>query len=494
MQLSLFAFGGAPGHSQMFTSSSSSRHGVKRERSSDRLLSQQQHSYSLHDAGRDDALPGDTSASLEMIEATMHPLAKHCEQPPPTVAQRSKRRQEGASNWALVLPFDDVFRPVWVDLRLLRQFDCRMLKHIETDPPDYTVEGHDTWRVTMGRSLLVALMKCLLTHEFFLPADVDYHEAIKALEYEGIPVPGNRISETATKHIGPTAMGIGMRRPEQHPDEVMRSRVQTVTCALLEWPRLDYGFTMSSQGHDVGFTCTSTQCWIRFGPKPPKPQPHDATGPDDIYLLAKKRPRWLTSTLLGIGLLHHRLVGAARLDTEARDEDAFLILNKEATELDPLHYFLSARRDIPHLEKNPYKIMTSNSEKWAMSVIGATIEHGAIRWTAEGKPDTPDNVKYARACVSLAVQLVHSKNTPDCSKLFRGIGGETPDGKKDMLTPERRALDKALRLHPGIKIIRWSEDTPPNVTPLVFPPSHLSSLVSGGPCVLLEYSPPKAAR
>ena len=43
-----------------------------------------------------------------------------------------------------------------------------------------------TWRITsMSRAMLVAMLKCLVHHEFILPKDVDYHEAIRALESEG---------------------------------------------------------------------------------------------------------------------------------------------------------------------------------------------------------------------------------------------------------------------------------------------------------------------
>ena len=414
-----------------------------------------------------------------------------------STAQDSKRPQEAApkpsskrakqveqdGRWVYCICFDDPWRPVLVDTRLLQSFSCRLASHIQYEPADTELEGLPAWRLNTGRAMLVAFIKSLTNHEFVIPKEVTYQEAIRHFEYEGIAVPGNRIDAAAdgAKMLDGAPRGIGMRKPEVRPTEALARTVQLVANAVMEWPRLDIGLAASIDGGDVDFTCTQSRVWVRFSERPKL----ERYGGDEMHTLAKRRPYWLLATLGSIGYVHWRMVEQGTITQGQRDEKAFSLLI-EGLEADSAHYYVSVKRDMPRTERDKRRAMIRHADRFASSVLSEISDFGNMADRPQQMGQTvPTSVKFARACISAADGLM--RNAPNCAKLFSGDCADDSDKKGN--TPERKALERALKMR-GAKVVMWKDAAfmrDKNFVPLVFPPSFLSTNNTGGPCALIDF-------
>ena len=78
------------------------------------------------------------------------------------------------------------------------------------------------------------------------------------------------------------------------------------------------------------------------------------------------------------------------------------------------------------------------------------------------------------------------RETPNVARLFNG---DCADDKGQ--THERATLEKVLKAR-GIKVVTWKDSTDKyikdnGVKPLVFPPSFMSHIHTGGACALLDF-------
>jgi len=402
-----------------------------------------------------------------------------------------KRARESATNesgtpprWVHFVAFDAPFQPVLVDTHLLRDVGCRSWLLVKHEPPHLDTEGVPTWRITsMSRAMLVAFLKCLFHHEFIVPKDVSYHEAVRALESEGVGVPGNKVeAPTAAAALKAAPLGIGMRkRHEGAPDSVQRI-CTLIANAIEEWPRLDIGMNTLLEGSECGFTCNTSRCWVRFNERP-KIDP-SAWDIDPTYNLAMKKPYWLKATLTSIGYVHYRMVQERRFTADQRNEKTFSLLVREGVEKDSAYWFLSAKRDMQRYVRDENREAIRHADKFTHAVLRAVDAFGQVTPGGKQLSTAPPDVKYYRACVSLAERTV--RETPNLARLFNG---ECADDKGQ--THERTALEKVLRAR-GIKVVMWKDSFDKfirenGVKPLVFPPSFMSQLHTGGVCALLDF-------
>lgn len=400
-----------------------------------------------------------------------------------------KRRIDIVANGddaVLLLPFDDPFRPVRVSRSLLAQWDCYCAKMVAKQAADTMMHDVPAWHVQhMSRAMLVAFIKTLATSELVIPRDVSFDEIVRTFEYEGIALPGNCIDPSILSSVVDTKIPT-LATQRQHSDSADRiaCHAACIANALLSWPRLAHGLDEAKEGNDVDFTCTASRCWLRF---PTRPVVKACSG-DDVLALVRQRPRWFTSTLVGIGYLHHRLARQRSIDAKARDEKAFLTLLQRGIEIDPTGHFVSVYVDLPVSARVRAAPMPSTAVdvvrtayKFADDIQKKVLGFGDIG-DSTGTP--PPDVTYARAVVQAARTLV--RKAPDCARLFDSI---CADSRTNRETPERKALERALKTH-GIRVIEWHDSTPAlDIRPLQFPPSFLSKVSDhpSGPCVLLAF-------
>lgn len=382
------------------------------------------------------------------------------------------------------IPFDEPFRPVMVDTTLLKEFQCASAKLLEYDAPHCEVEGLPAWRVTHGRAVLVAFLKSLKHHEFILPKGVDFHEAMKMLDFEGVGVPDHPV--VLEHRIG----GVGVQALETAPTERLNRTCAAISHALLQWPRLSDALERVGVGGEASSASSSTRCWVRFAEKPKM----ERYGGDEMYWMAKNRPRWLQATLAAIGFLHHGMVERGEFASDERTETAFSKLHGQGVEVDNTIHFMSCKRDRSNrLERErtskpaeAHCVASRHAHRFATEVIQTVVEHGKSK-VQVAPPPIPERVMYARASVSAAHKLV--SKTPHCAHLFSGDFADDRDAKG--LTPERRALEHALKPR-GVAVVQWKSSDElrgRKIEPLIFPPSYMTPLLerSDGPCALLDF-------
>ena len=377
--------------------------------------------------------------------------------------------------------FDAPFQPVLVDTHLLRDVGSRSWLMVQHEPPHLETQGMSTWRITsMSRAMLVAMLKCLVHHEFILPKDVEYHEAVRALESEGIGVPGGttEAAEMVAAFKKPPH-GIGMRKRQESTHSVVTRVCTLISNAIEEWPRLSIGMAspLDWKSGDAGFTCTTSRCWVRFAERP-RIEP---LGQDQIYWLAKKKPYWLQATMTSIGYIHYRMVQTKQISGDVLNEDTFSKLGARI-ETDSTHWFISAKRDMQRHARDDDRAAIRHADRFTHAALRAVDEYGSCI-NSQGVityPNSP-SIKYHRAVVALAEELVRA--TPNLARLFTS---ECADDKGQ--THERATLEKVLKAR-GIKVVAWKKDVKDTgIKPLVFPPSFMSHIHSGGACALLDFT------
>jgi len=383
--------------------------------------------------------------------------------------------------------YDDVERPLIADRSILESFDCRLHKQILHDAPDSTYKNYPCYNLTtMSRSMCIAFLSSLVHHEFILPRDVSYAEAVRVFEYEGIAVP-HRATMTAassTSTLEPVALGLGFCKAIDL-STCLKKTIDNIANSLLQWPRLQHGFTKAESGQcaHLNFTLQpSGRFWLRLSNKPDLKDYHAHSIKDTIYSLAKLRPQWITSTLRGVGIVFARLCQKGIIDESARDEKSFLALMQQGVELDLCHHFLSVKADIPRdmrRENATSGWRAKRSADFVQQILNRVQAYGAI----DPNTTVPTDVKYCRAVVSMCEQLV--RDSPNCAHIFSAACATE---REKNITPERKALTTALG-RVGFKILEWHKSDASDgrtIRPLVFPPSFFSAPCNG-PLLLIEW-------
>ena len=272
--------------------------------------------------------------------------------------------------------------------------------------------------------------------------------------------------------------GIGMRRRQESTHSTVTHVCTLIANAIEEWPRLAIGMASSLdwKSGEAGFACTTSRCWVRFAERP-KIEPFR---PDHIYWLAKKKPYWLQATMTSIGYIHYRMVKEKQISGEVFNEETFSKLSARI-EGDSTHWFLSAKRDMQRHARDEDRAAIRHADRFTHSALRAVDERGGCSEERLGTTaSTSSSVEYYRAVVVLAEELVRS--TPNLARLFTS---ECADDKGQ--THERATLEKVLKAR-SIKVVAWKDTKDSNIKPLVFPPSFMSHIHSGGACALLDFT------
>ncbi|MGZ0213768.1 MAG: hypothetical protein ACKVI4_14950 [Actinomycetales bacterium] len=397
----------------------------------------------------------------------------------------------GDADHVLLLPTDDPFRPVLVDRKLLRDFDCATGAMLEHQPCERWIEDRPAWPTYMTRAMLLAFMRALRCGTFCQPRGVEEHEVASTFEYEGVAIPGNAIENSSVK-VTLAVPGIGLSTRHEQRMLVAENHVKQVVHAIMSWGRLEHGLDVASRGGDPGFTCTRNRVWIGLMPKPTLPR---STG-DGVHWLATRRPHWLRHQLEAFGLVHYSIAQAKKIDDEQRDEAAFIALSR-AIEADATSYYIGCKRDWPR----ELRLDQANSEaaehsrNFAVWVMSAVVRQGP--WNGEPSVELPVPVQYARVCITVAEQMTF--DMPDVQRVLGGqcvasgmcaSAGKGKDRAAE-LTFERRVFDDACKAA-GVRVLEWRDQKPtqiaPGLTPLMFPPiwSQLPCRNECCLCVLLE--------
>jgi hypothetical protein len=370
---------------------------------------------------------------------------------------------------------DDPQRLIEVDLRVLEPFDCRLYKVITKDEPciDPATQRR-FWRSGhMTCAMLATFMRSLIHGELLCSRNVHPGEAIKAFEYECVPV-GVR-ADSLTDHPGlrfPSAGVAHEKRAESASDVVMRTCEQ-IAHALARWPRLEVALESALLGGPSVCTCTATRAWVRFCAKPQLlAEKGDAT-----HTLARKWPFWCSTTMGVIGMVHLRLVKEGKVQKEARHAAAYSLL-AEAMDNDRLRGFFATAHDVPRqAQDKATRRDVAAAERFAnemrntlLDAASPPVGQSAQQTLHAMLPPNREAVAYARACFALAESLLHA--TPSPATIFSGVCCDD-HGK----TPERRQLSRALKAR-SITLVRWSDEPVPK--PLLFPPAWAEKGASPG--------------
>lgn len=400
---------------------------------------------------------------------------------------KKKQRVNVEVRFVLLSPFDEPFRPMRVDRTIVDAYDCRTAKMLRNDPPHDVVDGVPVWNVNVTRSMLVAFIKSLVSHEFVIPKDVSYEDAVRVLDYEGIGCPGNEIVKPRLREtlLHPTSVGFGVYMAEEAAAERMARVATMVANAIVEWPRPRIMITETLEGKETDASSSASRFWVRFAPRPHM----EKYGGELLYALSRKRPAWLQTTLGAIGFVHCEMVRRGEFDTNSRDEKSFTKLADYIRRNDVTRFYISVRRDMPRHHRDLNRDVIKHADRWASWVLTTVNDHGDPREmvqhddrrTRRGTGNAA--TMYARAAIALAEREV--TQTPNCYRLF---SGDCCDEERRVSTPEREVLKKALKER-GAKLVRWRDSPTDNdkpINPLAFPPSFYSHLLGDGPCALIE--------
>ena len=391
-------------------------------------------------------------------------------------AQDSVEPSQGSvPRFALVSCFDKRDEMIEVDTSVLEPFHCRLYGVIKHDAPEFDMAGRPFWRSRMTRAMLQTFLRSLEHGELSLSKTVSVAEAMTTFEYENVTigVPADRRAEIAG--LPKPSPGIAFPKRNDRVSDLVLRTCELVAHALLRWPRLETNLDAVLTGYASSCTCTATRAWIRFTRKPHIVE----DSRDNAFALCSKWPPWLEALLRAFGHVNEKLVRDKVVGERDRSAAAFDALCG-AVEADQLGWLMSTPFDWPrHTMDRAARKSLVNAERFA-NEIRETVLMQTVR-PSGANPKLPEQLHYARACMSLAESMV--LDAPNLSSMFAGLCCDD-QGK----SPERLQLQRSLGQR-GIKIVRWAEDDR-SAKPLIFPPnwkdaSNPGSLSCG---VLLEFT------
>ena len=312
----------------------------------------------------------------------------------------------------------------------------------------------------MTRPLLQTLLRSLTTGALVLNKNTSLADALAMFDHENI-VLGNRIK--------PPPSGIAFQKRVETTLQSLVTACEHIASCISMWPRLETCLDAVLQGSSCNKSVTATRAWIQFLNKPPFSKsigPGLSKGHVDEntrHYYARSRPKWLTSTLCGIGVLHSRLVKEELVAVGARDREAYEAL-ENAVECNGLGHFFAGLYDISR-SSTPKNARTRKDlligEQFANEMYSVILE-GPMGKNREA-------LSFASAVFSLAQLMVNIAPSP--AMLFCGACA-SEDGK----TPERSQLKKSLHQR-GISIVRWCDDKSmlKSTRPLMFPPGWIDA-------------------
>ncbi len=412
----------------------------------------------------------------------------------PAEGAKAAGRAPPGPTHAFVSCFDEPDQLHEVELKRLREVNCRLYCHITYDPPDGVCRHthRKFWRCSMTRKMLQTFVRSLTMGYLARGDGVSLEEAYATFEYENVHlgVPNDRAHEIRGIKHPPSGVAFP-KRQERLRDEITRL-CEEVAQALSLWPRLEGALDAALRGGTAALGSASpTHAWVRFVPKPTVVSNHD----DPIAELASKQPRWLNHSLVTIGLVFLDLVDRGEIDAVVRDEASYTKLAHALESRTNGSHFLS-KWDVPrHLHTDAFRRKWGAATRWAQDVRLAVTTQGVpalpvanartpsvAELFRRGSKDSNSRLQYARAVVGLAEQMLLQSAAP--ATVFCNLSEGTAG------TWERRMLAKALEAR-GIRAVEWSTAPPPRMTPLRFPPhwsDATTATVDGEVSVLLDCS------
>lgn len=381
----------------------------------------------------------------------------------------SKRMKLGNGNVVLVCGFDEPDKPVEADLKLLEDSGCRLGLLVKNSEPAAYIGERPVFRAgnTMTRAMLITFLRSLSLGELVLSKTSSVGEALKVFEYEGIVLSGALPSK-----VSMPSSGLAFQKREHGVNESISFLCEKIADSIVQWPRLEHvlssvvsdGWRRFQSSSTSQFTATSTRAWIRFAERPST----IVSDGDNILAIATTNPWWLTSGLMYLGVVHHRLSMKDPVFGSQRNEQSFNRLWREV-DGDSLGHFFGIRMDsCKSMRGDVARHEVAHGMAFAREMREAVITDGH-----SSKP-------YARVAVRF-VDYTRT-HTPACSRFFSGLCSDESGS-----TPERVALKKALKAR-GIVVVRWTDHRDLNVRPLIFPPSWRDkNSATHGPTVLLSF-------
>lgn len=386
---------------------------------------------------------------------------------------------------------DKPFELLEVDRGVFEQYGTRTGLVLAKDAPVAVdpCTGARIWRVPYARSVALAVYQTLVHGELCVDS-VHMADLVRALEYEGVCVPGaTSVRALRLGDGGAPRDALGFASRVGGAADGARRMAETVANALMVWPRLEHGLKHGT-GDSVGFTCSQSRVWLRF-----------TTGAvlegvptgskDPIHVLASNGPRWLWTLLAAVGTQYMALKKAesdVTHNSATYKKLASLLGQLEQPVLDTQFDLAAAQRvhssgTVQVRNATPEARGLLHAFNFAGRILIKVREYGAIV-TDEQRESVPVDVLFARACCCLARDTREA--APRLGSYYSGLLAETAEGS----TPEREALKDALKKR-KIKVRKWADEPPKGVEPLVYPPMLRPCQGSherlNGPSVLLEF-------
>ena len=406
--------------------------------------------------------------------------------------------------------FDECDRLVEVDTRVLASADCRLYKQIQYDPPSHEhPSGKPFWRCNMTRAMLQTFMRSLQHGELSLSKTVSVAEAMTTFEYENvhIGVPAERRGDVARSVacVRAPAKGAVFQKRFESLNQIILHTSEQIAHAIARWPRLETCLDAALSGASPATSTTATRAWVRFCKKPSRvPVAYEGREwrNELPVVMARKWSVWLQKSLVSLGMLFAKLDREKVVSSFLSDwnEKAFNAL-VTLVQADQLGWFLFTVHDWPRrsMDKHQRRELLLG-EQFANQVRQAVLEgadiaarhaHQSTQQAAgdggapsqpSAPPLTPRHL-FARACVTLAEQIVNDSPSP--ATMYSGVCADD-NGK----TPERSQLQRSLAQR-GIKLVRWHEgdDRGAPLKPLVFPSTWVDAVGTGAAsaCMLLDF-------
>lgn len=412
------------------------------------------------------------------MAARLRPAKAAAESTPCKPALKRARKQDSPSADCEMHPFvllscnDECDRFVEVDVRVLEDSGCRLHGIVKYDAPLIdAATGREYWRSGMSKAMLQTFVRSLQHGELSLGRGVSVAEALTTFEYENVSVGGR-----AASYLNGVPVGVAFQKCVDSANDVVMRTSEQIADALARWPRLEQALESSLTGFPTLLSCTASRAWVRFCRKP------SLSGEKyDCISLVRQWPPWLRCTLTAFGMIRLRLVKDGVVAQSARDQPSFEALQK-AVQRHPLGWAMLAQYDAPKAGRTKaIRRQFAEGHEFAESVR-ATVDD---RSDAAASSSDQNEVRYARACVSMAATMVYDAPSP--AVMFGGYCLD--DAGK---SAERTQLQRSLSQR-GIKVVRWSLDDKKPSRPLVFPPrwsettGSLNIVPPFSACVLLEF-------